>query len=290
MSATFRILLIALAVLSGTAGLRAQEPAIADDVEACRADPRFLVGGAAMGECLLEIAADTEEQLAVKLSQTAKLYCTDSDRQALRASHEQWLAARQRQCGLLTDSPGNTSSYVNGAACSLIAVRQQLEVLELLENYARPRCDGPALTIAASRFGEQSCETVEIPYADMFWQVTGETGDRHLVIRRTADGTELARQDISDCRFCGDSREDNCQEDGVFVLQDWRTPEKPALFHVCHVGAHSQRLDLIDPTVTGGASQLRVTAPYILTWKLRNGTLTATPDGDNRQRKFWPTP
>lgn len=120
-------------------------PASADtsidaDVEACHADPRFRVGGAAIGDCLMELSEAADRQIAAAIAEGSQRYCFEEDRADYLQSHADWTAYRTRMCDLVERSPGNTPSWINAAACRLELGRQRLASLKYANEYGSPRC------------------------------------------------------------------------------------------------------------------------------------------------------
>ncbi len=272
-----------LLAAAGHAG--AQEPSIAADVEACNADPRYRIGGAMAGECLQEIAADVEAANGVALRRLGKRFCGPSERAVLETVVGDATAADRAFCELMVQTPGNTSAYINGSACRLIAARQNADLLRLMTDYTRPRCEGLALLHDASRFGEPDQAERELHIAGLSWRMERDDGDWRLHIRR--DGADHAIRDLAGCMFCDDP-DDNCAEDGIFALTENIRDEAALMLHVCHVGAHSQRLVLFDPLAPADEELLRVTGSYFVSWRIDDGRLVIEHDGDGEKLLYWP--
>jgi hypothetical protein len=277
--------LAGLAFLLASLPAVAQEPSIAADLEACRADPRFRVGGAMHGQCLQEIAAGVEAVNEVALRRLGKRFCGPAERETLDTVVRTAAAADRAVCDLMTETPGNTPSYINGSACRLIAARQNAEQLRLMTAYINPRCRGLALEPHASRFGEPDDDVRELYAAGLAWRVERAAGEFRLLVLR--EGTEISRRDLADCSFCNDP-EDNCAEDGIFALSGGAGSVQSLMFHVCHVGAHSQRLVLFDPLAPADADLLRVTGSYFVSWRIDDGALVIEHDGEGEKTLHWP--
>ncbi len=113
---------------------------IDDDVARCQQDPRFIVGGAAIGDCLLEISETVDTEISARLTEGAARYCLDEDRSDYLRSQEDWEVYRTRLCDLVQRSPDNTPSWINGAACRLELGRQRLTSLIYTNEYGNARC------------------------------------------------------------------------------------------------------------------------------------------------------
>lgn len=132
-----------LALLAApVASAPADEFGLGKDVDQCRKDPRFRVGGAAIGDCLLERSEAVDRQIAALLQRAATRYCRAEDREVLRQSQAQWSSYRQRYCDLVEASPGNTPAFVNGASCRLVLARDRLKALSLVVNHGSAQCPG----------------------------------------------------------------------------------------------------------------------------------------------------
>ncbi|MGX1307983.1 uncharacterized protein YecT (DUF1311 family) [Amorphus suaedae] len=258
------------------------------DLAACENDPRFRVGGAAIGECLEMRRAVLDRQIGDLAESQARRFCASSDQADVRAAQQDWLSYRAAHCGLITRSPGNTVSYVSGTVCNLILARQRMAGLKLMQLYARPLCPAFELVNEASRPGEQTDEPVEIPRADLEWVVAGGLGEEVLVVRETTGRQRvLSETDLSGCYFCS-GEEDNCAADGVYVMADPEIPTRPRVFAVCHSGAHSQSLRLVDPVASGSDVAFAAVGSYFLEWKVEKGTLRVFLDGETRPSQIYP--
>lgn len=267
---------------------RAEEFILRRDVTTCENDERYNAGGATMGDCLLETGERVDKDIADTLLRESERSCAPSDRADLAAAQQQGQSYRERQCGLIWRSPTTTSSYISYAVRHLLLGRQRQKALRVQSDYSGPHCLEYVLSEDASRYGEQAADAVvQIPASGLEWSVVGRHGDRWLEVRNTASKSAVASMDISRCNFCsGDG--DNCARDGILVMQPTKSPSRPAVFHVCHVGAHSQRLQLIDPVASGSEILLDVTGAYYLDWEISDGALHVLPDGDRPRSVEWP--
>jgi hypothetical protein len=84
---------------------------------------------------------------------------------------------------------------------------------------------------------------------------------------------------LGNCMFCA-GEEDNCSMNGIFV-REIAGIDTPLVLAICHVGAHSQQLQLFDPAVSGSTPALRITGSYYLDWTVTDdGHLVLEWDGD----------
>lgn len=133
-------------VAVGTSLLLISIPAISagqsidQDVENCRQNPQYEVGGAMIGDCLMELSEAVDQEINAAVTAGEGRYCIAKDRKDYRQSHTDWLAYRKRMCDLVERSPDNTQSWVNSAACRLALGRQRLASLRYTDEYGIPRC------------------------------------------------------------------------------------------------------------------------------------------------------
>lgn len=126
------------AVVAGPSPSRAQY--LASEVELCRQAPENRIGGAAIGDCLAARSRELDDDIAQLLSDALSKLCADEDRADLRRAQLAWSESRERQCGLILRSPGNTASFVNAAACTLVQGFQRIDQLDFFNAYATPSC------------------------------------------------------------------------------------------------------------------------------------------------------
>jgi uncharacterized protein YecT (DUF1311 family) len=117
----------------------AQAQSVAWDAERCEKDPRFRVGGGAIGDCLLELSARVDRRIASSLRTGEARYPLAEDRVDYRRIQSDWETYRNRMCELVRRSPDNTPSSVSAAACRLELGRQRLSVLRYTNAYGTPR-------------------------------------------------------------------------------------------------------------------------------------------------------
>jgi len=111
--------------------------------------------------------------------------------------------------------------------------------------------------------------------AKFTWKISRELNNQSLIIDGAPSGKPRFSYDISDCSFC-DGDEDNCQMDGVFSfsIQSLNRPStsKNQLGLVCHVGAHSQRIMIFDPSQELKQPLFTQTGVYFVNYELeKNG-------------------
>ncbi|WP_375689204.1 lysozyme inhibitor LprI family protein [Pseudooceanicola sp. LIPI14-2-Ac024] len=257
------------------------QDSLASDIDACAARPENRIGGAAIGECLLARSDEIDTDIEILADMVAARFCDPRHRQALQAAQAAWESYRDTECALVTDAPGNTPAYVNGASCRVELAYQRLDALRFVDTYARPRCSSYELVEDASMRGEPvTGQPVPIPGTQMSWQVEGSWGDYRL-------GLSGGPMQPLSCGFC-EGAEDNCDADGIFIMQEADAPGRPILFAVCHVGAHSQGVTAFDPSTGAADPVLRVIGDYYVDWEVSGGRLTVTPDGDTDRQQSWP--
>lgn len=282
--------LLALAAVAGCllAPAASAQWEVEADLTACENDPRYRVGGAAIGECLDETRQSVDREIAAFAEREAGRFCAAADADAVRGAQRDWIAYRQSHCEVVSRSPGNTVSYVSGTVCNLMLARQRLASLRLMEAYARPRCQTYRLVERASRPGEQTGAVVPIPRSGLEWLIDGGLGEETLVVRE-AEGRRrvLSETDLSGCFFCS-GPEDNCDADGIYVMAEPEIPTRPRVFAVCHSGAHSQRLRLIDPVAFGSDVAFAAVGAYFLEWSVVDGQLRVFLDGETTPSQVYP--
>lgn len=127
--------LVAISAPANTA-----EQSVVRDVESCREDPRFRIGGAMIGDCLTKLHEAVDREIEAKVMAGERRYCLAEDRADYRQSHADWQRYRTRMCDLVERSPDNTPSWINSAACRLELGRQRLASLKYTDEYGSPRC------------------------------------------------------------------------------------------------------------------------------------------------------
>lgn len=136
----WRAMAVALPLLCLASPAIPAEQSIAQDVERCREDPRYRIGGAMIGDCLTELGEAVDREIEAAMATGERRYCLAGDRDDYLRSHADWQAYRTRMCDLVERSPGNTPSWVNSAGCRLELGRQRLASLRYTNDYGSPRC------------------------------------------------------------------------------------------------------------------------------------------------------
>ena len=116
------------------------DTSVDEDIEACRQDPRFRIGGARIGDCLMEQSEALDQEIESTVTAGERRYCLARDREDYQQSQRDWLVYRTRMCDLVERSPDNTASWVNSAACRLELGKQRLASLRYTNDYGSPRC------------------------------------------------------------------------------------------------------------------------------------------------------
>ena len=271
---------------AGTAAL-ADTPALKAEVEACQADPANKIGGAAIGECLEDRSLELDAEIAGLMELSMRKLCQEADRRILRGEQAAWTARRSQQCDLISRSPGNTASYINGASCLVMQAHQRIDQLAFFNEYASPFCFDFFIDDASSVPGEVPMNQPRpIRGTKLRWSLDGDVSESVLNVRSGEADEPIASLPL-DCNFCsGDA--DNCAADGIYVLGRGDESEAPAIFAVCHKGAHSQTLKLLDPTRTKSELRFEMTGDYYLEWAIKDGQLQVTPDGKADRMDAWP--
>ncbi|MDX6749313.1 hypothetical protein SH611_05805 [Geminicoccaceae bacterium 1502E] len=256
-------LLAALHPLASAAALAEDRvtAALKQAVVACDADPRFRVGGAAMGDCLAEATAAHEEELAAEQERVGRRLCP-AGRERLASAASSWEEYRAGLCGVVEETGGNTPAFVNARACELLVTLRRAEDLRFLDTYA-----------AACRVPDP-----------LHWEIEEQGLDSTL--RVFAGRRPLATYALG-CFMCDEPDDPECAGDGVRRVHLGSVP-RPLLLAVCHKGAHSRRLLLLDPLAGVEQPLLSVTGAYALEWRIEGGRLVVEHDGDAPRRLVWP--
>lgn len=91
--------------------------------------------------------------------------------------------------------------------------------------------------------------------------------------------------DLSGCMFCS-GEDDNCGSDGVTEINLISKPQEPVLAVVCHVGAHSQRLQILAPWRHKSAPIYTATGVYYLTFDKTSEGIKIQYDRQNEDSTY----
>lgn len=94
------------------------------------------------------------------------------------------------------------------------------------------------------------------------WQMDRNGG---LILSFYEEQSLWTRYDISACSFCTGA-DDNCDMDGIVEINLASRPNEPVLAVTCHVGAHSQRLQVFAPSQNQTDAVYTVTGEYYITF------------------------
>lgn len=222
-----------------------QRERVKGDIDACREDPRFnTIGGAMIGNCLLEKADQVEAETRLMLRDQAKAYCRADERKAFVQTQAQWQSYRDGWCGIVADSPGNTPAYVNAMACRLTSAQDRRRQLQSLDDHGLPNCPFFKLDKQAGHFGDPAGMRMQIRATSSFWQMEKGSAGTIQLVRADANGNRpLGDIDVSACAFC-DPKAEDC-DDGVFGLESRLTQNKENyLFFACHMSKGGRLLEL----------------------------------------------
>ena len=92
------------------------------------------------------------------------------------------------------------------------------------------------------------------------WQIDGGN-DPVLTVFAGNPDQPRGRFDLSGCLFCA-GEGDNCESDGVAQVSLPANPGEPILAVTCHVGAHSQSVDIFAPWRNQSEPVFSVTGAY----------------------------
>lgn len=128
--------------------------------------------------------------------------------------------------------------------------------------------------------------------SDHHWQLESK-GSSVISLFEGQSKSPSAQYDLERCMFCA-GEDDNCESDGVVELNLISQPEEPILAVVCHVGAHSQRLQVLMPTRNQSKAVYTATGAYYITFEKTSDGITiqydtTTDDGSFTQiTESWP--
>jgi hypothetical protein len=105
---------------------------------------------------------------------------------------------------------------------------------------------------------------------DFEWRLDDDAG-LILSIFDAQSGRPAGRYDLTGCLFCS-GEDDNCDSDGILEVDILSMPREPVLAVTCHVGAHSQQLQILAPWRNREQAVHSVTGAYYL-------VPTPTPNG-----------
>lgn len=97
------------------------------------------------------------------------------------------------------------------------------------------------------------------------WQLDGAYSPVLSIFEGQSQSTH-SQYDLSNCMFCS-GEDDNCESDGVVELKFTSRPEEPILAAICHIGAHSQRLQILAPLLNQSEAVYTATGAYYITFE-----------------------
>ena len=112
--------------------------------------------------------------------------------------------------------------------------------------------------------------------SDYHWIIYGREPHVLSVFRGKAEGPD-AQYALTGCRFCT-GEDDNCEKDGIAEVNFISYPNEPILAVTCHVGAHSQRLQILRPWQNKTKAVYSVTGEYYITFEQASEYLTIAYD------------
>jgi hypothetical protein len=98
------------------------------------------------------------------------------------------------------------------------------------------------------------------------WRIEGGRSPV-LSLFKDQSETPLGRYELSGCSFCS-GEGDNCESDGVSEITLPSKPEEPILAVTCHVGAHSQPIQIFAPFRKQHEAVYTATGAYYVTSSL----------------------
>lgn len=119
---------------------------------------------------------------------------------------------------------------------------------------------------------------------DYSWQINDRYNSSFMMFAGESQ-TPVADYDLSGCMFC-EGEDDNCESDGVFEIDLNTKQVEPILGVVCHVGAHSQRFQVLAPWRKTSAPAYVVTGDYYVSFEHTNEGVSVEYDRRNDEGVF----
>ena len=119
---------------------------------------------------------------------------------------------------------------------------------------------------------------------DHYWQLDL---DDSLILSLFEGQSQSPRgqYDISNCQFCS-GEDDNCERDGVVEINFISRPQEPVLAVTCHIGAHSQQLQILMPWKNENKAIHTMTGEYYITFERAPESITIEYDIRNDDGTF----
>jgi len=149
----------------------------------------------------------------------------------------------------------------------------------------------PALIfILLSATNHSLAETVDrnvdhtIPATGYHWKISSDY-DTALSIMETGTGTVRGRYDLSGCMFC-EGEDDGCERDGIFNITLEPSPKSPALAAICHVGAHSQKIQIFEPLKNADSPVHTTVGAFYVEYETTDNGILIRYDRSNANGEF----
>ena len=95
----------------------------------------------------------------------------------------------------------------------------------------------------------------------------------------------FASYDLENCVFC-EGEDDNCESDGIVEINLTTRPEEPILAVTCHVGAHSQRFQILAPWRNKTDAAYSVSGDYYVLYEIDSAGVSVEYDVRNADGTF----
>lgn len=143
-----------------------------------------------------------------------------------------------------------------------------------------------AFASAVSASADEPVEGVRHKFknSDYHWQLD-RAASQVLSLFKGLSQHPFMRFDIGTCVFCAD-RNDNCDYDGIEEIEIMSNPAEPVLAVMCHVGAHSQRLQIVAPQRSNSDAIFSITGAYYATYQLTSQGILVKYDAQSDDGTF----
>jgi len=155
-----------------------------------------------------------------------------------------------------------------------------------MKNFLYPALIFSVLTATNHSHAETVTRNVDnaITTTGYHWQLSGSY-DTALSVMETDTGTVRGRYDLSECLFC-EGEDDGCERDGIFGITLKSSPKSPVLAAICHVGAHSQKIQIFEPLKNAGNPVHTAVGAFYVAYETTDNGILIRYDRSNADGEF----
>ncbi|MFT5798526.1 MAG: hypothetical protein ACI84R_002593 [Candidatus Azotimanducaceae bacterium] len=142
------------------------------------------------------------------------------------------------------------------------------------------------LVLATFVYADEPVEGVRHKFqkSDYHWQL--DSGPSQVLsLFEGLSQQPFMRFDLGRCVFCT-GQDDNCEYDGIVEIDTVSEPAEPVLAVMCHVGAHSQRLQIVAPQRNNSDAVFSITGAYYATYQQTPQGIVAQYDAQSDDGTF----